>query len=148
MMQLFVSDMGFVKVYGMKSEKEFLNTIKLFCKEVGTSRAMIVDPHPSLTSNEVSQFMNKVRTTLRVLEESTQHADRVELYIGLMKGAVGKDFKESNAPLKLWCYCTKRRAHIMTLTANNLFQLQGQNPYMATLGEIGDISTLCRFRRY
>ena len=36
----------------------------------------------------------------------------------------------------------------MTLTANNLFQLQGQNPYMATLGEMGDISNLCRFGWY
>ena len=103
MMQLFVSDMGFVKVYGMKSEKEFLNAVKLFCKEVGAPRAIIVDPHPSQTSNEVRQFMNNVGTTLRVLEESTQHADRAELYIGLMKGGVGKDFRESNAPLKLWC---------------------------------------------
>ena len=33
----------------------------------------------------------------------------------------------------------------MTLTANNLFQLEGQNPYMATLGEMGDISNLCQF---
>ena len=36
----------------------------------------------------------------------------------------------------------------MTLTANNLFQLQGQNPYMATLGEMGDISNLCQFGWY
>ena len=31
-MQLFVSDKGFVKVYGMKSEKEFINALKLSCK--------------------------------------------------------------------------------------------------------------------
>ena len=36
----------------------------------------------------------------------------------------------------------------MTLTANNLFQLEGQNPYMATLGEMGDISNLCQFGWY
>ena len=36
----------------------------------------------------------------------------------------------------------------MTMTANNLFQLQGQNPYMATLGEMGDISNLCQFSWY
>ena len=32
----------------------------------------------------------------------------------------------------------------MTLTANNLFQLEGQNPHMATLGEMGNISNLCQ----
>ena len=36
----------------------------------------------------------------------------------------------------------------MTLTASNLFQLQGQNPYMSTLGEMGDISNLCQLAWY
>ena len=36
----------------------------------------------------------------------------------------------------------------MTLTNNNLFQLEGQNPYMATLGEMGGISNLCPFGWY
>ena len=31
MMQLFVSDKGFVKVYDVKSKKELINTLKLFC---------------------------------------------------------------------------------------------------------------------
>ena len=30
---LFVSDKGFVKVYGMKLAKEVINALKLFCKE-------------------------------------------------------------------------------------------------------------------
>ena len=47
MMQIFVSDKGFVKVYGMKSDKEFVKDLKLFFKEVGAPKAFIVDPHPS-----------------------------------------------------------------------------------------------------
>ncbi len=109
---------------------------------------MIVDPHFSLKSTPVKQFLNKVGTTLRVLEESTQHADRAELYIGLLKRAISRDMKESNSPMKLWCYAAERRASIMTMTANNLFQLQGQNPHMATLGEMADISNLCQFGWY
>ena len=37
---------------------------------------------------------------------------------------------------------------IFCLTARNLFQLQGTNPYSATFGEEGDISNLCRFDWY
>ncbi len=46
MMQLFVSDKGLVKVYGMNSQiyREILDTIKLFCKEVRAPCAMVVDP--------------------------------------------------------------------------------------------------------
>ena len=36
-MQLFVSDKGYMKVYGMKSAKDFPQALKLFCKEVGAS---------------------------------------------------------------------------------------------------------------
>ena len=93
MMQLFVSDKGFVKVYGMKSESQFTDALKLFCKEVGAPKAIIVDPYSAQKSEKVKQFLNKVGTTLRVLEESTQHADRAELYIGLLKKG---DWKRSS----------------------------------------------------
>ena len=53
MMQIFVSDKGFVKVYRMKCEKEFVKDLKLFFKEVGSSKAFIVDPHPYKKSNEL-----------------------------------------------------------------------------------------------
>jgi len=148
MMQLFVSDKGFVKVYGMKSTSDFLSAVRLFCKEVGAPNALIVDPHPAQKSEKVKQFLNKVGTSLRILEESTQHADRAELYIGLLKRGVTKDMKDSNSPMRLWDYAAERRASIMTMTANNLFQLQGQNPHMATLGEMADISNLCHFQWY
>ena len=36
----------------------------------------------------------------------------------------------------------------MNLTVNNIFQLQGQNPYEANLVEMGDISNLCQFGWY
>ena len=143
-MQLFVSNKGFVKVYG--TEKEFINTLKLFCKEVGAPQAFIIDRTQAQTSKKVRHFLGQVGTTLRVLKGESQHAARAELYTGLMKSAVGKDTREANSKMQLWCYACERRASIITLTANNLFQLEGQNPYMATLGEMGDISNLCRFK--
>ena len=36
----------------------------------------------------------------------------------------------------------------MNLAENNIFQLQGKNPYMESLGDIGDISNLCQFGWY
>ena len=74
------------------------------------------------------------------MEIQTQHADRAELYIGLMKIGVGKDIQESNYPMRLWYYACERRSSVMTINANNL--------YMSTLGEMGDISNLCKFGWY
>ena len=83
-----------------------------------------------------------------MLEENTQHTDRAELYIGLLKEAVRKDMRETHSPLRLWCHCAERRAQIFNLTAKNIFQLEGQNPHLATFGEMGDISNLCQFGWY
>ena len=86
-----MSDNGFVEVYGMESEKEFLKALQIFFKEVGSTKAFIVDPYPYQKSNELQTFLNKVGTTLLVLEESNHHSDISELYIGLIKSGVGKD---------------------------------------------------------
>ena len=60
---------------------------------------LITDPHPSQKSKEVKQFCHKIGTTLRLLEESTQWANKSELYIGLYKEAIQIDTLEANIPL-------------------------------------------------
>ena len=68
---------------------------------MGAPKAFIVHPHPYYKINELRTLLNKVGTTLRVLEESTQHSDRAELYIGLMENDVLKDMLETNSPMRL-----------------------------------------------
>ena len=147
-MQIFVSDKGFVKVYPMRKVSEYPQALKMFAKDVGAPDVLVADPHPSNKSKDVKAFCNKIGTTLRILEESTQWASRAELYVGLMKEATRKDMRAQHSPLVLWDYCAERRAMIFCLTARDLFQLQGSNPYTATFGEEGDISNLCRYDWY
>ena len=77
MMQLSVSDKGFVKVYDVKSEKELINTLKLFCKEVWAPKAFMANGARTEKSNKVRHFQNKVGTTLRVLEGETMAKEYV-----------------------------------------------------------------------
>ena len=106
------------------------------------------DPHPSQKSPEVKYFLNKIGTTLRLLEQNTQWANCAELYVGLVKEAVRKDMRSSGSPLVLWDYAAERRAAITYFTARDLFQIQGSNPYTATFGDEGDNSNLCKFAWY
>ena len=103
-MQLFVSDKGFIAVYPMKTKSDFLDSLHLFCKEVGVPVSLVVDPSGEQTSRLVRRFCNQVGTTLRILEESTQWANRAELYIGLLKKAVCRDMRKLNRPMVLWDY--------------------------------------------
>ena len=146
--QLFVSDKGFVAVYPMALASNFEDALHLFCKDVGVPISLIADPHPSQKSYSVRRFCDQVGTTLRLLEKSTQWANRAELYIGLLKEAVRKDLRASNAPMVLWDYCIQRRALIHNVTPRNLFQNNGLNPYTITFGTQADISNLCSFGWY
>ena len=92
-MQLFVSDKGFVKVYGMKSKFQPPQSPRLSTKEVSIPNVFIIDLLREQTLAVVYAFCHKIGTKLRILEERTQHADRDELYIGLLKEAVPKDLR-------------------------------------------------------
>ena len=146
--QLFVTDKGFVYVVPMKKESEVLQAIKQFAKAIGAPDAIICDASKAQTSQKVRQFCNDIGTTLRILEENTQWANKAELYIGIIKEAVRKDMRASHCPLVFWDYCMERRARINNLTAKDLFSLHGSNAYSSLMGEEGDISALCQYDWY
>ena len=146
--QIFVSDKGYVAIYPMKSKGEFLDALKLFCKEVGVPLTMVMDPSGEQTSSAVKAFCHKVGTTYKFLQEATQWANRAELYVGLFKESIRKDLRRTNAPAVLWDYCAERRARINNVTPKPLFQLQGVSAHVATLGTTPDISNLCVFDWY
>ena len=146
--QLFVSDKGFVAVYPMKSQSEFDQALRWFCKEVGVAYTLIMDGHKAQVNLDTTKFCNQVGTILRKLEVGTPWANRAELYIGMLKSAVRKDLRRSHAPLVLWDYCIERRALIHNAVPRDLFQANGLSPHEITFGTEGDISNLCRFNWY
>ena len=61
---IFVSKKGFVKVYVIKSEKEFIQALKLCCKGVEALKDIIVDPRQAQTKREIYQLLKKLSTIL------------------------------------------------------------------------------------
>ena len=99
--QIFVSDKNYVAVYPMVKVSQYPSALRLFAKEVGAPKILVCDPHPVHKSRDVKTFLNKIGTTLCLLEAETQWANRAELYVGLIKEATRKDLRESHAPLVL-----------------------------------------------
>ena len=105
----------------MKNQRDYPQALRLFDKDVGAPEILECDPHPSHKIHEVKEFLNKIGTTLRLLDQNTQWANRDELYVGLVKEAVRKDMRSSGSPLVISDYAAERRAAIMCLTARDLF---------------------------
>ena len=140
--QIFVSDMGYVVIYTMKIKRKIKHALCQFCKDVGVLMIPVVGPSKNQKSHDVKNYCHLVGTSLRILKESAQWANRAELLIKLFKKAIGRDLRKSNSPMRLLDYSAERRALIHNVTPRNLFQLNGNSLIVATLGEQGEISNL------
>eukprot|EP00957_Ditylum_brightwellii_P150737 11477584-Ditylum_brightwellii.AAC.1 len=92
------------KAVPLKSKVEVLLAVKQFAKEVDAPDSFICNAAAERTSQPLRSFCAEIGTTLRVLEEGTLWANKVEIYIGLLKEAVQNDMKEPKCPLALWDY--------------------------------------------
>ena len=132
----------------MKYRGEFHLALKMISKEIDVPLSLILDPLGEQTSAKVTKMCHKMGTTLKILKESTHHANLAERHVGLTKTSIRKDLRKSDAPMVLLDFCAERWMRIKNLTAPPLFHLQGQNPHLATFGEKGDISNVCQFKCY
>jgi hypothetical protein len=132
----------------MKTESDYINTLKEFGKDVGAPDMLVCDASKTQTQRKVKEFCTEIGTTHKTLEAATQWADQVELFIGFLKEATRKDLWETGSSIMLWDYCMERRVIIYQVTAKKLYQLHGSNPHTATFGTQADISNLCLFGWY
>ena len=64
--------------------------LKQFAKEIGAPEAMTKDAHCEEKCQEVKQFTNVIRQTLRALEEGTSWDDGAEIHVGFLKEVARK----------------------------------------------------------
>ena len=76
MMQLFVSDKGFVYIVPIKFRGKFHLAFKMFAKDIGVPLYLILDPSGEKTSAKVTKLCHMISTTMKILEEYTQHANK------------------------------------------------------------------------
>ena len=146
--QIYVSDKGFVKVYPVKAEREFISALQAFVKDVDVPAVLVCDGSKTQTKKEVKNFSNKIGKTLHVLENETQWADRDELYIFLIKESTRKDTSEAHSPLFLWDYVMEQRAIIHQVTSKDLIRMNGTKPHTATFFTEADILNICHYGWY
>ena len=81
-------------------------------------------------------------------EPYTPWSNAAEAAIRELKKGVGQQMVQSKAPKKLWDNCLEREAYVHSLTAHEIFRLDGQVPETIVRGETTDISPFATFKRY
>jgi hypothetical protein len=73
---------------------------------------------------------------------------RAELCIREIKKAVRMSLDRTQAPRRLWDYCTRYQSEIRNLTAHPIFKLEGRTPYEIVCGRTPDISEYLDYAWY
>ena len=105
MMHFFASDKVFVYIVPMKSRGEVHLAFNMFAEYIGVPLSLILDPLGEQNSVKVTEVCHDMGTTLKILEEFTQHDNLSERNVGLTKTSIRKDLHESDAPMVLWGFC-------------------------------------------
>ena len=79
-----------------------MEAVNDFEKDNGAPDTILWNAASDQKSNSLQKFLDKIGTTLKVLEEGTPQENKSDKYIGLIIKEVQKYIKECNCPITFW----------------------------------------------
>ncbi|HSN65310.1 MAG TPA: hypothetical protein VLS94_01660, partial [Fusibacter sp.] len=145
--QFFVGKDSLVcDVYGMKTDKEFVNTLEDNIRKRGAMDKLISD-------RAQAEISSKVKTILRALviddwqsEPHHQHQNYAERRYQTVKARTNVIMNCSGAPAKTWLLCLGYVCFLMNHLATE--SLGWKTPMQVYTGETSDVSPLLHFQFY
>jgi hypothetical protein len=122
--------------------------LSLLLQREGAPNTMIMD---GAKEQVMGMFRHKCReAVIRVkqTEPYTPWSNAAEAAIRELKKGVGRQMVRSRAPKRLWDDCLEREAYVRSLTAHEIYRLDGQVPETLVSGETADISPFAAFKWY
>ena len=91
----------------MKLRSELPLVLKSGFKEDGVPEKIICNGAPEQVAGEAARLCQLAESTIQQLERGTPWPNRAEGHVGIVKGKILLDFKDSNCPVVLWCYAAE-----------------------------------------
>ncbi len=148
MAQLYVNDLGFTKVYPMKTKTETSVSLSAFIHEVGIPDSLHSDNAKELTHGKFKTICKEYMISTSYTELHSPWQNRAESGIRELKRHVNRIMKACSVPLKLWDFCVKWSCEVRAKTASNNLAFEGRTPFEAVMGSTPDISSLIDFDFY
>mmetsp|Transcript_22842 Transcript_22842/g.34620 ORF Transcript_22842/g.34620 Transcript_22842/m.34620 type:complete len:658 (+) Transcript_22842:2551-4524(+) len=145
--QIFVgTESSFLEVYGMKSEKQFVNTLQDTIRRRGAPTGLISDRAQVEISNQVLDLLRAYVISDWQSEPHQQHQNICEQRYQDLKRIVNRVMDRTNTPPECWLLALSYVSFVLNHTA--LKSLNWITPIQALLGSTPDISVLLRFFWY
>ena len=117
-------------------------------QDIGIPSDLHSDDAKELTQGRMSDLLRKFWIRGSQSEPYSPWQVRAELCIREIKKAVKHTLTKTNAPRRLWDYCTIYQCELRNLIAHPHFKLQGRTPYEIVVGRTPDISEYLDYHWY
>ena len=143
--QIFVGTESLLTdVYGMKSDKQFVNTLEDNIRDRGAPTKLISDRAQVEISNKVQDILRALCIGDWQSEPKQQHQNPAERRYQTVKTMANTIMDRTGSPASTWLLCLMYVCFILNFAAAAI--LGWNNPIGRATGNRGDISPLLRFR--
>ena len=146
--QIFATPDGWCRAFPMAKKSQAHEGLSLLLQREGAPNTMIMD---GAKEQVMGMFRRKCREAgvhVKQTEPYTPWSNAAESAIRELKKGVGRQMVRSKAPKRLWDDCLEREAYVRSLTAHDIYRLDGQVPETLVSGETADISPFATFKWY
>jgi hypothetical protein len=146
--QIFVNDIGFVKLIPMKQKSEAGYALAEFIQDIGIPSSLHTDDAKELNMGSWKKIRLDHGIKQTQAEPYSPWQNRAEGSIRELKNHIRRLMAKHNAPRCLWDFCGCYAAEIRCLTAQPLYSLHGRTAYELVTGDTPDISEYMEFEWY
>ena len=144
MAQFFVGrDTLVCDAYGIKSQKQFINTLYDNIRFRGAMTTLITDGDRYEISKKVADLLRNLFIKQHESEPYHQHQNKAEQRYGVVKRYINTLMNLTGAPAHCWLLCMLYVCHLLNATASPA--LGGLTPLQALTGQVPDISHFLHF---
>ena len=133
-------------VYGMKTEKQFVNTLEDNIRRRGAMSKLISDRAQSEISNKAKDLLRALFIDEWQSEPHHQHQNYAERRYNTIKSKTNIILNRTGAPASCWLLCLLYICFILNHTATE--SLNWKTPMQVLTGETSDISIIMQFVFY
>jgi len=148
MAQLYVNDAKYMRIMPMRRKADAHHTLQELIQDIGIPAAIHCDGAKELQLGKWRDTCNDYGIKLTSTEPYSPWQNRAEVNIREAKKSIHRLMTKTKTPKVLWDYCASYVAEIISLTANDLYAVNGRTPHELVTGNTPDISEWSEFAWY
>jgi transposase len=132
----------------MRKKSEAHEGLSLLFQREGVPNTLIMDKSKEQLLGNFRRKCREAGARVKQTEPYSPWLNSAESAIRELKKGVGRQMVRTKSPKRLWDHCLEREAYVRSLTAHDIYKLDGQVPETIVMGDTADISALALFSWY